>query len=223
MTDRSPLIPLTVTVHWTEAGDSLASEGEVLPFDEFERRALSHAMRHTTGGYLKTKITVEFADAEADEGRSRYSCRIDLAPDDERGFRHGIEQRIAFCEREHNRKMAEWPADMRREHESLLVEWWGRMRFDPAVGVGRRVRANGHDGVIVAMPGEDPSLGYVPACMVGVRLPGGVVLVSMSELEPASAPAYRTELTPQGEQMVIPGCEKKPSPWARGPQQMSLF
>lgn len=40
------------------------------------------------------------------------------------------------------------------------------------------------------------------------------------QVEPV-APTYKTELTPIGEQLVIPGCERQPA--AGKPAQLSLF
>ena len=45
-------------------------------------------------------------------------------------------------------------------------------------------------------------------------------LIRMKARRNPPAPAYRTELTPIGEQLVIPGCEKNLAPGAR---QLDLF
>lgn len=91
--------PTNVFVHWSES--PAFGEGETVPFREFEIRAAKVAAdRGAGGGYLKTKITVNF-----DEG-STYGCRLDLAQDDDRGFQH------------HMRKMLVW-AETKRGQEEL--------------------------------------------------------------------------------------------------------
>jgi len=80
--------PVSVLVHWSESGDF---EKETLyPFADFECKALSSAFAHAGGGYLKTKITVNFDDGET------YACRVDLAAHDELGFQHHVLQMIEF-------------------------------------------------------------------------------------------------------------------------------
>lgn len=74
--------------------------------------------------------------------------------------------------------------------------------------LGDAVRLHGYNGTVTKVcdhPGE-----YY------VALPGGTTLGYDSEIEPA----FRSELTPEGEQMVIPGCERDEAP---GVQQRELF
>lgn len=106
----------------------------------------------------------------------------------------------------------------------------------PALRKGDRVTLRGYEGTVVALPGEDPSLGHIPASMVGVAMASGRTLAAMDECEPVDSPFddpdgqwqyvggergwTRTELTATGEQYVIPGCERNASPKAG---QMDLF
>lgn len=116
--------PTIVEVHWSEAGHPL-TQGRTLPFGEFEAAAQEAAMAHRTGGYLKTSITVHF-----DEG-STYGCRIDLAAYEpsERGFAHGIAQRIKHFESSNGqRQMADWPKSMREDWQQKY-ELWCQMDF----------------------------------------------------------------------------------------------
>lgn len=89
----------------------------------------------------------------------------------------------------------------------------------PALQKGERVTLRGYAGTVVALPGEDPSLGHIPASMVGVAMRGGRTLAAMDECEPVKGDPS-TELTATGEQYVIPGCERNASP---KPGQMDLF
>jgi len=67
------LKPKFVYLNWSE---SPAFEDEtVYSFEQFERIAETVGANHTTGGYLKTKITVIFKDG------STYEARVDLNSD----------------------------------------------------------------------------------------------------------------------------------------------
>lgn len=87
--------PVSVIVHWSE---SAAWENEqVVPFAEFEEKAAAVALAYVGGGYLKTKITVQFDDGES------YGCRVDLAAHDEFGFADHCLAMLAFYETEKGR------------------------------------------------------------------------------------------------------------------------
>lgn len=62
-----------------------------------------------------------------------------------------------------------------------------------------------------AYTGPRPSETVIEQCGAGI---GGQLQAAIS------GPAFNTELTPAGEQMVIPGCERNESPRVK---QMSLF
>ncbi|EFO29249.1 conserved hypothetical protein [Roseibium sp. TrichSKD4] len=79
-----------VLVHLSEAPEFI--EDKEYRFSEFEQIALGVALGHTEGGYLKTKISVFF-----DNGECYKQVRIDLAKNDERGFRDHMEQLIIFA------------------------------------------------------------------------------------------------------------------------------
>ena len=76
--------PLFVHIKWSESNEF--NDNEVIPFHEFEERATSIALAYDDLGYLKTKIVVLFSTGTS------YECRIDLAKNDEHGFRHHCEQ-----------------------------------------------------------------------------------------------------------------------------------
>jgi hypothetical protein len=115
--------PITVHVHWSES-DRFRPD-TVMPFREFEDRALSVAMRHKDRGYLKTSVTVHFDDG------STYQCRLDLAEWDTHNFQHHIERGLRFAvSTEGQRKMAEWDGHLRNEYAGL-IEMWKRMDFTP--------------------------------------------------------------------------------------------
>ena len=81
---------------------------------------------------------------------------------------------------------------------------------------GTRVRTSGYSGVVIGNS-EVSYTGHCPDGMVVVRLSSGVCVVSVCDVELD----YTTELTPEGEQAVIPGCERNQSP--TGLKQGELF
>lgn len=85
--------PTYVLVQWSESPDF--KNDKIYPFDEFEELALKVANGQGVGkGYFKTKITVHF-DGTVDT----YTCRVDLAADDEVGFRNHAEHLIAYYDK----------------------------------------------------------------------------------------------------------------------------
>lgn len=118
------ITPTTVHIQWSEAGGDLGQD-RIMPFSEFEAAAAKAAAGHTTGGYLKTMVTVQFDSGDA------YECRLDLGAHEpcERGFAHGIRQRIKYFESAAGRRrMAEWPESMRLDWERKY-DLWKRMDF----------------------------------------------------------------------------------------------
>jgi hypothetical protein len=81
--------PLWVYVYWSESSDF--KEKELLPFKEFERKALSAAKAVGIGnGYDKTKIKVLFDDGEY------FECRLDLCPQEDTGFRSYCDSQLRW-------------------------------------------------------------------------------------------------------------------------------
>jgi len=64
------LKPKFVYVTWSES--PAFEENSIYSFEQFERIAETVGANHTTGGYLKTKITVIFKDGTC------YEARVDL-------------------------------------------------------------------------------------------------------------------------------------------------
>ena len=87
--------PVSVLVHWSESG--AWGEEVTIPYVEFEAQAAAVATGYTLGGYLKTKITVNFDDGET------YQCRIDLAATDEMGFTDHCLDMLRFYETDKGR------------------------------------------------------------------------------------------------------------------------
>lgn len=69
--------------------------------------------------------------------------------------------------------------------------------------IGTKITVDGYNGTVIANSAAS-HYGHCPEGMVIVRLPGGIALRAISEC----AIAFRTELTPAGEQYVIPGAER---------------
>lgn len=81
-----------VKVYWSESNEF--KDDELVPFKEFEKRCRKIA-RQTgcNSGYTKTKTLVLF-----DEG-SQYELRLDLAENDDHGFKDRAIKTIAYHER----------------------------------------------------------------------------------------------------------------------------
>lgn len=115
--------PTIVEVIWSESG--AWPDGHVCEFREFEFKALSVAMRHKTGGYLKTKVCVHFDSGDT------YTCRLDLAAHDTHGFQHHIEHTLAFmASAGGQKKLAGWPEDFRNSYIAL-AKVQAQMDFSP--------------------------------------------------------------------------------------------
>lgn len=116
--------PTIVHVHYSEAGGALA-EGAILDFKVFEVEALKAALGHTSGGYLKTKITVHF-----DNGHT-YEGRFDLGAyePNERGFEHGIKQRIEYHESPEGQRRLDEMHRALSEAQDYLYEVWCSIDF----------------------------------------------------------------------------------------------
>lgn len=80
-----------VLVHWSEAPEF--KENTDYKFSDFESLAYRVAKSHRTGGYLKTKVTVFF-----DDGSTYADVRIDLADQDECGFRDHMEKIVRYAD-----------------------------------------------------------------------------------------------------------------------------
>lgn len=123
----STMVPVTVEVLWSEAGDRLARAGGVQPFRVFEARARREAEGHATGGYLKTQVRVRFDSGDT------YECRLDLGATHDKGFEHAIRERLVTYDRRRAEMggspdwMAHWD-DLRRVWARMSFEapaWWG--------------------------------------------------------------------------------------------------
>lgn len=114
--------PVIVQVVYSEAG-GLLQEGAVMEFLEFELEAGKAADAHKTGGYLKTKVIVTFDSGET------YECRLDLNPISERGFKHGIETRIAHYHSGRGQEQLENMSAKHREDWENLHDIWLTMDF----------------------------------------------------------------------------------------------
>ncbi|WP_387691830.1 LPD25 domain-containing protein [Photorhabdus sp. RM71S] len=84
----SVLTPVEVLVHWSES-KILSVKEVIFPFAIFEQMA-NKAASLVNMGYDKTEITVRFESGE------KYTCRIDLAVNDEKGFRDHCMKMIDF-------------------------------------------------------------------------------------------------------------------------------
>ncbi|MDB6374665.1 LPD25 domain-containing protein [Photorhabdus bodei] len=82
--------PVEVLVHWSESKVFPVKEA-TFPFAIFERMA-NKAASLVNEGYDKTKVTVKFDDG------NEYTCRIDLAVNDEKGFRDHCMKMITFAD-----------------------------------------------------------------------------------------------------------------------------
>jgi hypothetical protein len=86
-------------------------------------------------------------------------------------------------------RLVNWFARNKRGHWTFVdlanATWERLTRKMKLAGLakGTRIRANGFEGTVVALPGDDPSVGHVPPSMVCVHLPGGRCLVSAQEVE----------------------------------------
>lgn len=84
-------IPVWVKVIWSESAKF--KENELIPFKDFENKAWHIANKQGIGnGYKKTKVEVLFTDGNT------YECRLDLARDDEHGFKHHAQRLVHHYE-----------------------------------------------------------------------------------------------------------------------------
>lgn len=81
--------PLFVETLWSEAAE--LDQHQVWSFHDFEAAAFKSAMKHTSGGYLKTKVNVMFDNGD------RIEFRLDLAPHDTMGVRNHVEAYFSFA------------------------------------------------------------------------------------------------------------------------------
>lgn len=117
---RFPRVPLFVFIHWSESGRF--EENSLLSFADFERQARQVALYQNGRGYLKTKVTVLFADGET------YQLRIDLAEHDEHGFRHAVQGRLYHWRSPEAAK----PAGTMGKQWARMMEFLDGIHFEPA-------------------------------------------------------------------------------------------
>lgn len=82
--------PCSACVLWSESG--AFAEHEIMPFEQFERRALAAALDYTGGGYQKTKIVITY------ENGDQHETRLDLAAGDCLGYTDYMEKRRQWLE-----------------------------------------------------------------------------------------------------------------------------
>ncbi|NDO80923.1 hypothetical protein CJP72_09130 [Citrobacter sp. NCU1] len=84
------ITPVEVLVHWSESG-VFPYEKKSYSFEDFELKA-ALAASQTTEFYDKTQITVKFSNG------IDYTCCLDLAAHDKKGFKDHCTKMIRFSE-----------------------------------------------------------------------------------------------------------------------------
>ncbi|WP_086982429.1 LPD25 domain-containing protein [Vibrio aphrogenes] len=109
---KPSITPKTVYINWSESNE--LNTGEVYPFAEFEKKALSIALTNPLGGYDKTNVTVTFSD------NSQHQCRLDLGcMGNDLGFNDHCLSIHAFHQKNHDNPNMSW---MQEEHQRELIQ-----------------------------------------------------------------------------------------------------
>lgn len=92
--------PIFVYVFWSESNNFI--EKGLYNFKEFELKARIAAIENGDYGYCKTKIQVLFSNGDD------YACRLDLATNDDTGFKQHAANVINYQEQNHKDEKCEY-------------------------------------------------------------------------------------------------------------------